>query len=207
MEDLLSLRKRKTSFLRPEHGRFCVLLSSDQSAFTIISADVPVISFLHRCRYPILSLRHQLEYAGVAVMVAVPLVPVDAAFHADLPELDRVLNYLTVLVDLDLGVDVQTLEYGVRLVAEAVVGDDIYISGIGDDVCVLGDGVGVKAVCIEQLADRYAFGCRVGRDISYICYWNPKHYRSGTGQTVRMAQKKGINNSINSRANYFEQSN
>ena len=25
-----------------------------------------------------------------------------------------------------------------------------------------------------------------------ICYWNPKHYRSGTGQTVRMAQKKGI---------------
>ncbi len=25
-----------------------------------------------------------------------------------------------------------------------------------------------------------------------ICYWNPKHYRSGTRQTVRMAQKKGI---------------
>ena len=25
-----------------------------------------------------------------------------------------------------------------------------------------------------------------------ICYWNPKHYRSGTGQTVRMTQKKGI---------------
>ena len=25
-----------------------------------------------------------------------------------------------------------------------------------------------------------------------ICYWNPKHYRSGTGQTVRMAQRKGI---------------
>ena len=25
-----------------------------------------------------------------------------------------------------------------------------------------------------------------------ICYWNPKNYRSGTGQTVRMAQKKGI---------------
>lgn len=25
-----------------------------------------------------------------------------------------------------------------------------------------------------------------------ICYWNPKHYRSGTGQTVRMAQKKDI---------------
>lgn len=25
-----------------------------------------------------------------------------------------------------------------------------------------------------------------------ICYWNPKHYRSGTGQTVRMAQKKGL---------------
>ena len=25
-----------------------------------------------------------------------------------------------------------------------------------------------------------------------ICYWNPKDFRSGTGQTVRMAQKKGI---------------
>ena len=25
-----------------------------------------------------------------------------------------------------------------------------------------------------------------------ICYWNPKNFRSGTGQTVRMAQKKGI---------------
>ena len=25
-----------------------------------------------------------------------------------------------------------------------------------------------------------------------ICYWNPKNYRSGTGQTVRMAQRKGI---------------
>ena len=25
-----------------------------------------------------------------------------------------------------------------------------------------------------------------------ICYWNPKDFRSGTGQTVRMAQKKVI---------------
>lgn len=25
-----------------------------------------------------------------------------------------------------------------------------------------------------------------------ICYWNPQDFRSGTGQTVRMAQKKGI---------------
>lgn len=25
-----------------------------------------------------------------------------------------------------------------------------------------------------------------------ICYWNPKNFRSGTGQTVRMAHKKGI---------------
>ena len=25
-----------------------------------------------------------------------------------------------------------------------------------------------------------------------ICYWNPKNFRSGTGQAVRMAQKKGI---------------
>ena len=38
-----------------------------------------------------------IECAGVALMVAVPLVPVDAAFHADLPELYRVFNHLTVL--------------------------------------------------------------------------------------------------------------
>ena len=56
-------------------------------------------------------------------MVAVPLVPVDAAFHADLPELYRVFNHLTVLVEFDLGIDVHALEYCVRLITEAVVGD------------------------------------------------------------------------------------
>lgn len=25
-----------------------------------------------------------------------------------------------------------------------------------------------------------------------ICYWNPQNWRSGTGQTVRMAQRKGL---------------
>jgi len=52
----------------------------------------------------------------------------------------------------------------------------------------------------EQVSDRYYNGCMKARNARLvelasdycICYWNPKHYRSGTGQTVRMAQKKGI---------------
>lgn len=53
---------------------------------------------------------------------------------------------------------------------------------------------------VEQVSDRYYNGCMKARNARLvelasdycICYWNPKHYRSGTGQTVRMAQKKGI---------------
>ena len=53
---------------------------------------------------------------------------------------------------------------------------------------------------VEQVSERYYNGCMKVRNARLvelatdycICYWNPKHYRSGTGQTVRMAQKKGI---------------
>ena len=53
---------------------------------------------------------------------------------------------------------------------------------------------------VEQVSDRYYNGCMKARNARLvelasdycICYWNPKNYRSGTGQTVHMAQKKGI---------------
>lgn len=53
---------------------------------------------------------------------------------------------------------------------------------------------------VEQVSDRYYNGCMKARNARLvelasdycICYWNPKNFRSGTGQTVRMAQKKGI---------------
>ena len=53
---------------------------------------------------------------------------------------------------------------------------------------------------VEQVSDRYYNGCMKARNARLvelasdycICYWNPKGFRSGTGQTVRMAQKKGI---------------
>ena len=53
---------------------------------------------------------------------------------------------------------------------------------------------------VEQVSDRYYNGCmkvRNARLVEFatdycICYWNPKDFRSGTGQTVRMAQRKGI---------------
>lgn len=53
---------------------------------------------------------------------------------------------------------------------------------------------------VEYVSDRYYNGCMKARNARLvelasdycICYWNPKHYRSGSGQTVRMAQKKGI---------------
>ena len=53
---------------------------------------------------------------------------------------------------------------------------------------------------VEQVSERYYNGCMKARNARLvelasdycICYWNPKHNRSGTGQTVRMAQKKGI---------------
>ena len=53
---------------------------------------------------------------------------------------------------------------------------------------------------VEQVSDRYYNGCMKARNARLvelasdycICYWNPKNFRSGTGQTVRMAQKRGI---------------
>ena len=53
---------------------------------------------------------------------------------------------------------------------------------------------------VEQVSDCYYNGCMKARNARLvelasdycICYWNPKNFRSGTGQTVRMAQKKGI---------------
>ena len=53
---------------------------------------------------------------------------------------------------------------------------------------------------VEQVSDRFYNGCMKARNARLvelasdycICYWNPKDFRSGTGQTVRMAQKKGI---------------
>lgn len=53
---------------------------------------------------------------------------------------------------------------------------------------------------VAYISDSYYNGCMKGRNARLvklasdycICYWNPKHYRSGTGQTVRMARKKGI---------------
>lgn len=53
---------------------------------------------------------------------------------------------------------------------------------------------------VEYVSDRYYNGCMKTRNTRLvelasdycICYWNPSNFRSGTGQTVRMAQKKGI---------------
>ena len=53
---------------------------------------------------------------------------------------------------------------------------------------------------VEYVSDRYYNGCMKARNARLvelasdycICYWNPNNFRSGTGQTVRMAQKKGI---------------
>lgn len=53
---------------------------------------------------------------------------------------------------------------------------------------------------VEYISDRYYNGCmnacnaRLVELASECCisYWNPNDFRSGTGQTVRMARKKGI---------------
>ena len=53
---------------------------------------------------------------------------------------------------------------------------------------------------VDYVSDRYYKGCmkeRNARLVEFatdccISYWNPQDFRSGTGQTVRMAQKKGI---------------
>ncbi len=52
---------------------------------------------------------------------------------------------------------------------------------------------------IEYISDHYYDGCMKDRNIRLIeladfcfCYYNSKKYRSGTGQTIRLAQKKQI---------------
>ncbi|MBQ8515809.1 MAG: DUF1273 family protein [Ruminococcus sp.] len=55
------------------------------------------------------------------------------------------------------------------------------------------------ADCVELLSNEYYDGCMkvrnqelVDRSDVCICYYNERRFISGTGQTVRMAQKKGI---------------
>ena len=58
-----------------------------------------------------------------------------------------------------------------------------------------------RADSITVISDRYYDGCMRERnqrlvdlaDCLCICYWNKNDNRSGTGQTVRMAEKKGLN--------------
>lgn len=53
---------------------------------------------------------------------------------------------------------------------------------------------------VEYVSDRYYNGCMKDRnarlvELATVCcisYWNPNDFRSGTVQTVRMAQKKSI---------------
>ncbi len=53
---------------------------------------------------------------------------------------------------------------------------------------------------VTVISDRYYGGCMKERnqrlvdlaDTLCICYWNENNFRSGTGQTVRMAEKKGL---------------
>lgn len=52
---------------------------------------------------------------------------------------------------------------------------------------------------IEQTSENFYNGCMKVRNARLaeladccFCYWNPARKRSGTGQTVRMAEKKGI---------------
>ena len=52
---------------------------------------------------------------------------------------------------------------------------------------------------VEQTSDHYSYDCmkiRNARLADYadycFCYYNPNEYKSGTGQTVRMIRKKGI---------------
>ena len=52
---------------------------------------------------------------------------------------------------------------------------------------------------VETLSPRYYDGCMKQRNLRLVekadccvCYYNPVRYASGTGQTVRLAEKKGI---------------
>ena len=57
-----------------------------------------------------------------------------------------------------------------------------------------------RADSITVISDRYYDGCMKERnqrlvdlaDTLCICYWNENDNRSGTGQTVRMAERKGL---------------
>ena len=57
-----------------------------------------------------------------------------------------------------------------------------------------------RADSITVISDRYHDGCMKERnqrlvdlaDALCICYWNENDNRSGTGQTVRMAERKGL---------------
>ena len=57
-----------------------------------------------------------------------------------------------------------------------------------------------KATSVKVLSEHYYDGCMKIRnqhlvdaaDALCICYYNPNNKRSGTGQTVRMAERKGL---------------
>ena len=56
-----------------------------------------------------------------------------------------------------------------------------------------------SADSIEQTSEHYFNGCMKIRNARLVeladccfCYYDPARYRSGTGQTVRMAEKKGM---------------
>ena len=57
-----------------------------------------------------------------------------------------------------------------------------------------------RADSITVISDRYYDGCMKERnqrlvdlaDTLCICYWNESNIRSGTGQTIRMAERKGL---------------
>lgn len=56
-----------------------------------------------------------------------------------------------------------------------------------------------QADSVEYIGDKYVADCMKRRNqklVDYadccVCFYNSDNYRSGTGQTVRMAQRKGI---------------
>lgn len=61
------------------------------------------------------------------------------------------------------------------------------------------DSIMTAADTVEYISEHMTKDCMKGRNKKLIeyadkcyCYYNPKRSRSGTGQTVRMAQRKGI---------------
>ncbi len=56
-----------------------------------------------------------------------------------------------------------------------------------------------QADSVEYISERYYDGCMKARNQRLVdkadicvCYYNPRNFRSGTGQTVRMAERKNI---------------